>query len=332
MLKITKRCTELNAQQPKFIRSPKNHYLCAMKTARFFCFLCVTIMFFSACSNRLSEKKTIAILSDFYLYNELPNKLGYAQKDSVSLYLSLFDKHGVSQKQFDRTMEYYIKHPKKMNELYAQLDSIARKEVDFYAQAVEDCEMANNLWFGHLSFSIDSVQIPDKISFHLPIDSLGNYTMKVNVAIPENDSTKLPQMVGYFLSRIENHKRDTINRKTVTFYKSEKPLEYVLKFSIQDTTVNAFEGYWLSVENDTIPVRQHIKLEKLRVLYNNDSTKTISADVLRPTRTLSIDKEAKDSKNIRPAKKEETKKPQSPKRLLERQSLQPAEELRIDKQ
>ena len=303
-----------------------------MKTANFFCFLCVSIMFFSACGNRLSEKKTIAILSDFYLYNELPHKLGYTQKDSISLYRSLFAKHNISQEQFDKTMQYYIERPKKMKYLYDQIDSSLQRQINFYAQAIEEEELANNVWWGKLNFDIDSVQIPENLRFHLPIDTLGNYTLKVNVTLAENDSTKLPQMVGYFLSRIEKHERDTINRKTITFYKSEKPAEYMLSFSIQDTTVNAFEGYWLSVENDTIPVRQHIKLEKLRVLYNNDSTKTISADVLRPTRTLSIDKETKDSKNIRPAKKEDIKKPQSPRRLLERQSLQPVEELRIDKQ
>jgi hypothetical protein len=41
--------------------------------------------------------------------------------DSASLYQSIFNKHGVTRKQFDTSMVYYTARPKKFNEIYNQV-------------------------------------------------------------------------------------------------------------------------------------------------------------------------------------------------------------------
>ncbi|MDR3133068.1 MAG: DUF4296 domain-containing protein [Prevotellaceae bacterium] len=235
------------------------------------------LAFIAAGCGRLPEKKTIALLTDFYLYQSLPGELPAPVRDSVSLALSLLEKHRVSQEQFDATMQYYAAHPRKMKVLYEKIKQEMQERIDGYGNIIETQELAQNRWRGASQIAIDSVQLPRTKSFFLPVKAPGNYTLKAVVTLFDNDSTQQPEMVGYFLAGIDSLPRDTVNRKTVLFARINNPQPYTLSFSVQDTAIYAFEGYWLQVKRDTVPVRQHITMEKLRILYHNDSTKTIAS-------------------------------------------------------
>ncbi|MDR0729380.1 MAG: DUF4296 domain-containing protein [Prevotellaceae bacterium] len=235
-----------------------------------------------ACQQRISPQKMADLLTDFYLYGELPNELERPLKDSVSLSRSLFVKHGVSQEQFRATLHYYASHPKKMKVLYEHVDSLMKERVALYRQAVEENEIARNLWKGQERWDIDTLQIPENMMFHIPIDTIGNLTMKISATLFADDSTQQPSMTGYFLTKIKRGVRDTINRKTVLFTPSGSAQSYTLSFSTVDTNINAFEGYWLLVKDDTAACRQHISLEKIRLLHDNDSTLYLSSDIKYP--------------------------------------------------
>ncbi|MDR2802546.1 MAG: DUF4296 domain-containing protein [Prevotellaceae bacterium] len=249
-----------------------------MKTKIHLLLLLLFAFLLAACS-RLSEKKTIAVLTDFYLYQSLPNELPADGRDSVSLALSLFEKHHVSQEQFDATLQYYASHPKKMKDLYGKIKIRMQEYIDAYEKEIEEKELAQNRWNGASQIVIDSVQLPRTKFFFLPVKASGNYTLKAIVTLFDNDSTQQPEMTGYFLAGVDSLPRDTINRKTLLFARTNNAQTYTLSFSVQDTAVYAFEGYWLHVKRDTAPVSQHITMEKLRILYNNDSTKTIASDL-----------------------------------------------------
>ncbi|MDR2362447.1 MAG: DUF4296 domain-containing protein [Prevotellaceae bacterium] len=248
----------------------------------------------AACQQQISQQKMADLLTDFYLYGELPNELERPLKDSVSLSRSLFVKHHVSQEQFRATLHYYASHPKKMKVLYEHIDSLMKERVARYQQAVEENEIARNRWPGRERWDIDTLHIPENVMFHIPIDTSGNFTMKVSATLFADDSTQQPSMTGYFLTKIKRGVRDTINRKTVLFTPSGSAQSYTLSFSTLDTNVNAFEGYWLLVKNDTVACRQHISLEKIRLLHDNDSTLYLSSDIKYP----------KINKGDRPASKE----------------------------
>jgi hypothetical protein len=200
----------------------------------------------------------------------------------VSLTLSLFEKHGVSQKQFDATIQYYAAHPKKMKSLYETMKTQLQERIAGYEQTVEADEIAQNIWKWTAQITIDSTQLPLKKFFYLPVKSMGNYTLKATVTLFENDSTQQPAMVGYFLTNKDSVLHDTINKKTTLFTKSENAQVYTLSFSVGDSAVYAFEGYWLDVKRDTVPVSQHITLKKLRILYNNEAAQTIASDLTAP--------------------------------------------------
>jgi hypothetical protein len=240
-----------------------------MKSKIYICLLLLSAFLLAACS-RLSETKTIALLTDFYLYQNLPNELPVPGRDSVSFALSLLAQHRVSQEQFNATMQYYATHPRKMKELYDKIKLRIQAYIDEYENIIEEKELTQNRWKGVAQIVLDSVQLPRTKFFFLPMKAPGNYTLKATVTLFENDSTQQPEMIGYFLAGINSLPRDTINRQTVSFAKSDNAQTYSLSFSVQDTAVYAFEGYWLHVKHDTVPVPQHVTMEKLRIIHNNE--------------------------------------------------------------
>ncbi|MDR1406070.1 MAG: DUF4296 domain-containing protein [Prevotellaceae bacterium] len=231
-------------------------------------FLLLLSAFLPAACSRLSEQKTAALLTDFYLYQSLPGELPSSRRDSASLTLSLFEKHRVSQEQFNATMRYYAMHPKKMKDLFDKIRGRIQGDIDSLENMMEAQEMAQNLWRGTAQTAMDSLQAPRKKFFFLPVKAPGDYTLKAVVTLFDNDSTQQPSMTGYFLAGSDSLPHDTISRKTIPFVKSNSAQTYTLSFSVQDTAVYALEGYWLHVGHDTVPARQHIAMEKLRILHH----------------------------------------------------------------
>jgi hypothetical protein len=164
-------------------------------------------------------------------------------------------------------MQYYATHPRKMKELYDKIKLRVQEHIDEYEQIIEETELAQNQWKGASQIALDSVQLPRTKSFFLPVKTPGNYTLKATVALFDNDATQQPGMTGYLLAGAGSLPRDTLNRQTVSFAKSNNAQTYALSFAVQDSAVYAFEGYWLHVERDTAPVYQHITMEKLRILF-----------------------------------------------------------------
>jgi hypothetical protein len=250
-----------------------------MKTTYKYVSVVLLAFLLAACSHRLPEEKMIAVLTDFYVYEDLLSLANVTPADSFSIPRSILEKHQVSPELFDETLRYYLSKPKALKKLHEKMYADLKQRVSDYTQAIEDTEMSLSLWQGIRSQHFDTLQLPQPLAFYMPVDSMGNFTMKASVQLYEDDSTGRPEMVGYFLRRIDSVTVDTLNRKTLAFARSPQSMTQALAFSVNDTSVFAFAGYWLQVQDDTVPRRQHISLDKLRVLYDNDPANTISADV-----------------------------------------------------
>lgn len=122
-----------------------------------------------ACSEQLPENKMTAILADFYLYMELPSD-GWqgAPADSISIPLSLFEKHHITQAQFETSMQYYAKRPKEMKALFDRMRDRISEQVEHSKYAVKIHEMAVPDWFGRDRYAIDSLHAAETFSLKQP--------------------------------------------------------------------------------------------------------------------------------------------------------------------
>ncbi len=97
------------------------------------CLLAAAITILSACNrekkihgNEFIERDVfILVLADMHLMDGITNDMNYYRKfnpvDSIDLYSSILEKHGVSREKYLRTLAEYSKHPEQLDEVYDEV-------------------------------------------------------------------------------------------------------------------------------------------------------------------------------------------------------------------
>ncbi|MCF8346208.1 MAG: DUF4296 domain-containing protein [Bacteroidales bacterium] len=67
----------------------------------------------------------VDVLLDMHLMDAITNDMLYYRKfnpeDSIDLYSAIYEKHGVDQAMYERTIEAYSKHPELLNTIYDEV-------------------------------------------------------------------------------------------------------------------------------------------------------------------------------------------------------------------
>ncbi len=113
-----------------------------------FILLLVTVAIFTqGCSQKkqvsgkdvMPRNVLVEVLTEMYLMDGITNDMRYYRKfnpvDSIDLYGSILEKHGIDHKIFKSTIEAYSKYPTLLDEVYdevlMQLNLMLEKEEDF---------------------------------------------------------------------------------------------------------------------------------------------------------------------------------------------------------
>ena len=98
-----------------------------MKNQRIIPFILLIVFAFTACDNRpdnvLSRGKMEEVLYDYHLMqgliDQLPN--GERQEKAQDYINAVYEKHGITEAQFDTSIIYYNRHPKDLSKIYGNL-------------------------------------------------------------------------------------------------------------------------------------------------------------------------------------------------------------------
>jgi hypothetical protein len=83
-----------------------------------YCLLLLAVVVLAvACRQALPEDRLVDLLTDMYLYDEELAR-GIPGADSVSVYRSVFIRHGCSEEEYKKTIARYAEKPKAMKEIY----------------------------------------------------------------------------------------------------------------------------------------------------------------------------------------------------------------------
>ena len=158
-------------------------------------------------SNRkyvLPEKKFIAFLVDLHLAEAIG---GQSKRDvemiykidSVSLYGSVFRKHGVSRAMFDSTLFFYSLRPEKFQKIYNTVTVELKHREEETLTEQRELEMAESeiLWQSDTVYVFPKRRT-DKIFIDVPIRGPGIYTVTANVKMIADDASMDPRMSLFF--------------------------------------------------------------------------------------------------------------------------------------
>lgn len=92
---------------------------------KFFYLVCVAVLF-AACERPLNVLNTddmAAVLADIHVAEAtMTNKISYASLDiKRAYYEGIFEKHNISRETFNKSIDWYSRHPKEFEEVYAQV-------------------------------------------------------------------------------------------------------------------------------------------------------------------------------------------------------------------
>jgi hypothetical protein len=92
-----------------------------------------------ACRQTLPKDRMVDLLTDMYLYeNELAKEIQGA--DSVSIYRSVFIRHGYTEEEYRNAIACYAKKPKEMKEIY---ETVKLRLEDYKAQFEQAWQLKN---------------------------------------------------------------------------------------------------------------------------------------------------------------------------------------------
>lgn len=153
----------------------------------------------------IPDEKLVTILTDTYLTTgmiDLPSmRETWAQRDSILNYTDVIKSHGYTYGQFDATIRYYFTDkPKKLSRIY---DRVTGNLLELEAMVmtenapVEDT-LGGNLWTGKASYSFPEDFTRDPVWFDIPVEMPGEYILKADIRLFEDDKSLNPRVTVYF--------------------------------------------------------------------------------------------------------------------------------------
>ena len=217
------------------------------KIRQLFIFACL-VFAFTACNNQqeglLSRKEMTAFLVELHqLDGSLAAKgLGTADdRSNIYYYNALLNKHGITKAQFDSTLVYYAKNPKKFERVYVdvveELTKLDEKVKAGYYHPVDSAVLRNSLeeiWpLARTQYKFTKDSTPVKINFVIKNRQLAwndQYKLSFIHRVEKSDSTKNQHVIIRIhykdkktnIIRVKTTSDGVTRKHNITFYARRK--------------------------------------------------------------------------------------------------------------
>jgi len=192
-------------------------------------FIFATVLILSSCDGRpknvLSASKMADVLTDMHkLEGSLEAKgISYNQFDLKSKYYnSILEKYDITAAQFDSSVVWYTKNPKKFEKIYedvngqlTQLQTDVQKGKYHYVDSIELRKIKINIWNKPIKYIYTKDSTRTKLAFEIKEDNLkfGDvYELKFKQTIAKADSCKNRHIL--LCINYSNGKIDSVYKKT----------------------------------------------------------------------------------------------------------------------
>ncbi len=157
-----------------------------------------------AARNRIPDNDLVAILTDTYLTSGMLDlysfNITWGRRDSTLNYIDVIESHGYTWEQFNATMKYYFaSKPKKLSRIYDRVTgSLLELEATMMADTRAEVPAEENLWNGKFSYNLPEDFTRDPIWFDIPLEQAGEYVLRADIRLFEDDHSLNPRVTVYF--------------------------------------------------------------------------------------------------------------------------------------
>lgn len=155
---------------------------------------------------RIPEDKLVAILTDTYLTTGMMDvqtiRETWGQRDSILNYIDVIRSHGYTYEQLETTIQYYFKNkPKKLAKIYDRVTgNLLALEVKVENERIVADSIPENLWTGKAEYTFPGESSRDSIWFDIPAEAPGEYVLRADILVYEDDESFDPRVTVYFFT------------------------------------------------------------------------------------------------------------------------------------
>ena len=155
---------------------------------------------------RIPDDKLVAILTDTYLTTGMMDipamRETWGQRDSILNYIDVITSHGYTYEQLETTMRYYFSHKsKKLAKIYDKVTgNLLALEVKVENERIEAESIPGNLWTGKAGYTFPGEFPNDPIWFDIPAETPGEYVLRADILVFEDDGSLDPRVTVYFFA------------------------------------------------------------------------------------------------------------------------------------
>jgi hypothetical protein len=231
----------------------------------------------------IPEDKLVAILTDTYLTTGMMDvqavRESWGQRDSILNYTDVIGSYGYTYEQLEATLRYYISDkPKKLSKIYDKVTgNLLGLEAKVENERIDADSIPGNLWNGKEEYNLPGEIPRDSIWFDIPAEAPGEYVLRADIIMYEDDGSVDPRVTVYFFTsdsvgvEVRNDWDETMLQKNGNVQKIEirKTLESAGNTRIRGWLLNHTprEGAWqkhatvgnirLILEKENDKVKQH---------------------------------------------------------------------------
>lgn len=248
------------------------------------------------------------ILYDYHIAKAMADEVPYNESYKKVLYVeSVFQKHGITQAEFDTSMVWFSRHPDVLTKIYEQVKERLKKERDGinHLIALRDNKPKESkpgdsidVWIGRRLYQLTGMPLDNKLTFKLPVDT--NFKQRdtlrwaVRFSCLEVDSIFAPQMALQIL-----YEKDTLSCGPVSIYS-----EGLHALTLSADTLGEMkevQGFIYAPLRQSV---QHILLDSITLMrYHASDTLRLDTNSVSPK--LQEEKVEKKKSDVKPMQKTE---------------------------
>jgi hypothetical protein len=188
--------------------------------------------------------------------------------DSTSLYLSVFNKHGVTRAQFDSTIKYYSNHPDDFLKIYSEVTARLKIMETELTEATEPEAPPKQtlVWQDTRVKAMPQIRGNSRVAVNIPIRQLGEYTITTKIRLFKDDEAVNPHITLYFWFDNNTVQGNRDNFEVINLVKDGNEYTYSITKRLVDLKVTHLKGYIMDHTNPDTLFRRHFLVSEIKVL------------------------------------------------------------------
>jgi len=225
---------------------------------------------------RIPDDRLAAILTDTYLTAGIMDLFAmrdtWAQRDSIQNYIDVIESHGYTYEQFETTMRYYfMSKPRKLSRIYDRVTgNLLELETELMTQQSAVKPSEKNLWPGKPDYRLPEEFTRDPVWFDIPVDKPGEYILKADIRVFEDDKSLNPRVTVYFSYRDSAGEEKRDYWQEIFLVKDGQIHNIQIKHTLDTIPDARLRSWLLNHDNQSGKWEKHARISNIRIVHADD--------------------------------------------------------------